>query len=126
MSYGEFLMSSTSPRSRKRSARPTAAVTARAAVIEANAYMLINYIIGLIGGTPYRLSLADRKLWIVPIMLTSPGYGHVGQIGVVAVDACTGEVVGGSPKDEVITEIRRLRREKNDELEAAFLRARKA
>ena len=122
---GEPAMSSTSPRSRKRPDR-LAAVTAHSAVINANEYMLLNYIIGLIGATPYRLSLPEGELWIVPMMLTSPGYGAVGQVGVIAVDARSGKVLGGSPKDEVVAEIRRLNREKHDELEAAFLRARKA
>jgi hypothetical protein len=87
--------------------------------------MLLNYIIGLLGGTPYRLALPDGELWIVPMMLTSPGYGYVGQVGVIAVDAGTGEVLGGSPKEEVLTAIRLLREEKQHEIEAAFLRARK-
>ena len=39
------------------------------------------------------------------MMLTSPGYGAVGQVGVIAVDALTGEVLGGSPKDEVVAQI---------------------
>jgi hypothetical protein len=92
----------------------------------ANAYLLRNYIIGLIGGTPYHLALPGGALWIVPMMLASAGYGHVGQVGVIALDARTGEVLGGSPKDELVAQIRRLNREKHDELEAAFLRARKA
>jgi hypothetical protein len=101
-------------------------VTARTATINANEYIVLNYIIGMVSGTPYRLSLPGGELWIVPVMLTSPGYGPVGQVGVIAIDARTGEVLGASPKDDVIGAVRRLNEEKHEELEAAFLRARKA
>lgn len=103
----------------------SAGTTAEAAVIAANGHMLLNYVIGLLGGPPHRVSLPGGDLWIVPMVLTSPGYGAVGEVGAIAVDARTGEVVGGTPKEEVVEAIRRLREEKGDALEAAFLRARK-
>jgi hypothetical protein len=87
--------------------------------------MLLKYVIGLLGGTPYHLSLPKSELWIVPMILTSPGYGAVGEVGAIAVDAQTGQVVGGTPKEEVVTAIRHLREAKHDALEAAFLQARK-
>jgi hypothetical protein len=59
------------------------------------------------------------------MMLTSPGCGYVGQVGVIAVDARTGEVLGGSPKEAVLPAIRLSREGKHDEIEAGFLRARK-
>jgi hypothetical protein len=100
-------------------------ITAEAAVIAANAHLLLNYVIGLLGGTPYHLSLPESELWIVPMILTSPGYGAVGEVGAIAVDARTAQVVGGTPREEVMAAIRRLREAKHDELEAAFLQARK-
>jgi hypothetical protein len=116
-------MSSTKPRARK--IMPQApGTTAEAAVIAANEYMLLHYVIGLLGGTPYHLSLPTGELWIVPMVLTSPAYGAVGEVGAVAVDASTGDVVGGTPRPEVIAAIRRLREAKHDAIEAAFLRAR--
>jgi hypothetical protein len=60
----------------------------------------------------------------VPIIFTSPGYGAVGEVGIVTVDAHTGLVVSGTPKDVVRAAVQRLCEEKQDALEAAFLRAR--
>ena len=97
---------------------------AEKAVIAANRYVLRQYPLGVLAGTPRRLALQKSDVWIVPVLLTSPGYGAVGEVGVVAVNARTGQVVGGTPKEEVIAAGRRLREEKRDELEAAFHRAR--
>jgi hypothetical protein len=85
--------------------------------------MLLHYVIGLLGGTPYRLSLADADLWIVPMILTSPAYGAVGEVGVVAVDRLSGKVVGATPRAEVMAGIRCLRETKHDAIQAAFLQA---
>ena len=59
-------------------------------------------------------------MWIIPVLFTSPGYGVVGEVGVVAGDAATHEVVGATPREEVRAEVARLAGEKRDELEAAF------
>ena len=109
---------------RKEKATQPAGIPADVALIAANAHMLLKYVIGLLGGTPYHLSLPKSELWIVPMILTSPGYGPVGEVGAIAVDARTGQVVGGTPKEEVMAAIRRLREAKHDALEAAFLQAR--
>jgi hypothetical protein len=97
---------------------------AEKAVIAANRYVVRQYPLGVLAGTPRRLSLQKSDVWIVPVLLTSPGYGAVGEVGVVAVNARTGQVVGGTPNQEVIAAGKRLREEKRDELEAAFRRAR--
>lgn len=116
-------MSSTKPRSRKVTA-PIAHTTAEAAVVAANEHMLLHYVIGLLGGSPYHLSLPTGDCWIVPMVLTSPAYGAVGEVGAIAVDASTGTVVGGTPKSEVIASIKRLRETNHDAIQAAFLQAR--
>ena len=116
--------------SRQRTARAgagpgTVSLTdAEKAIIAANRYALRQYPLGILAGTPRHLSLQKSDVWIVPILLTSPGYGAVGEVGVVAVNAQTGKVVGGTPKQEVIAAGKRLREETRDELEAAFHRAR--
>jgi hypothetical protein len=92
----------------------------------ANEHCLLNYGTSYVGGVPYRLSLPSAELWIVPAVLTSPGYGKVGEVGMVAVDAVTKEVVAASPSDEVRAAGTRLAKEKRHELDAAFRRARKA
>lgn len=94
------------------------------AVIAANRYVVREYPLGVLAGTPRHLSLQKSDVWIVPVLLTSPGYGAVGEVGVVAVNARTGRVVVGTPKEEVIAAGKRLREEKRDEIEAAFRRVR--
>jgi hypothetical protein len=97
-----------------------------AAWIAANSYCLCTYGMLYTGSPPpRRLTLDGRAVWIVPVVLTSPGYGIVGEVGVVAVDALTLVVVGGTPRPEVLEGGRRLCEEKRDELDAAFHRARK-
>ncbi len=55
----------------------------------------------LLGGDP-ALVIADRTVWRVPVLLTSPERGVVGQIGTVDVDATTGEVLSD---DRLIQEL---------------------
>jgi hypothetical protein len=92
-------------------------------VIAANDYIVSHYPIGFLGGTPRRLALGDQELWIVPIVLTSPGYGAVGEVGFVALEAGTYQALGGTPRREVVAAAQCLREEKHDALEAAFHRA---
>jgi hypothetical protein len=94
--------------------------------ITANSYCLRHYGIGYSGGTPRRLSFRGAEVWIVPALLTSPGYGVVGEVGLVAIDAATQEVVGATPVEEVRAAGSGLAEAKRDELEAAFRQARKA
>ena len=114
--------------SRRRTARsaagPIFVIDAEQAVVAANRYALRQYPLGVLAGTPRLLSLSKSDVWIVPIILTSPGHGAVGELGVVAVNARIGAVVGATPKEEVIAAGKRLREENRDELEAAFRRAR--
>jgi hypothetical protein len=63
-------------------------------------------------------------VWIVPIVFTSPGYGVVGEVGVVAIDGATKRVLDATPRGDVKAAGARLAREKRDEIAAAFLRAR--
>jgi hypothetical protein len=70
--------------------------------------------------------LGATEVWIVPALLTSPGYGVVGVAGVVAVDAATHAILGATPREEVQAAGAQLAKEKKDELEAAFDQAREA
>ena len=99
-------------------------VTAKSARIAANEYCLLHYATSYTGGVPRRLSLLNEILWIVPVVLISPGYGIVGEVGVVAVDASTRTIIGATPRREVIAAGAQLVQEKRDELDASFHRAR--
>lgn len=92
--------------------------------IAANAHCLVHYATSYTAGTPCKLALQDHQLWVFPVLFTSPGYGVVGEVGMVAVDARTGQVAGCTPRAEVMAAATRLRQEKRDELEGAFLGAR--
>jgi hypothetical protein len=119
-------MPAKNPRSQKPSARRAPSPTAdpEELVIAANRYIVRHYPFGCLGSCPRRLTLGSRELWIISILLTSPGYGAVGEVGVVALDGRTEQVVGSTPREEVAATVQRLREEKHDELEAAFHRAR--
>jgi len=93
--------------------------------IAANSYCLTHYGVRCSGGSPRRLSLRGaEEIWIVPVVFTSPGYGAVGDVGVVVVDAATYDVIGATPREEVRAGVARLAKEKRDELDAAFRQAR--
>ena len=89
----------------------------------ANGYIVKNFPIGCLGTKPRHL-LGESDFWIVPVFLTSPGYGAVGEVGLVAVDAVTHQVVGATTRQEVNRAIKSLKESKRDELEAAFHEAR--
>ena len=89
----------------------------------ANGYIVRHYPFGCLGNNPRRL-IGKSDFWIVPIFLTSPGYGPVGEVGFVAVDSRTHQVVSATDRQEVNKAIKHLKEIKRDELEAAFLQAR--
>ena len=103
-------------------------ISAKEARVAVNEYCLLKYASNFSSGIPARLSLSSPKaeLWIVPVVLTSPGYGWVGEVGMVAVDACTGDVIGAEPRQKVFASARRLEEENRNALETAFLRAKSA
>lgn len=113
-----------SARSKARPERGRKTINAEAALIAANSYCLFHFPTLYTGGIPRRLSVPPGEFWIVPIVLTSPGHGIVGEVGVLAVDAKSGNVVGSSTREEVLAAGKHLREEKGDALEAAFRRAR--
>ena len=89
--------------------RPGRAISADRALTSANTHCLWTYGMNLCAGMPRRLSLPEGQRWIVAI-LYSPGVGPVGEVGLVAVDSLTGEVLGCTPRDEVLEGARRLAR----------------
>lgn len=93
--------------------------------IAANSYCIRHFAIGYSGGAPRRLAIKGSDVWVVPVVLTSPGYGVVGEVGVVAVDATNHEIIGATPRQEVKAAGSRLAQEKRDALDAAFRKATK-
>ncbi len=93
--------------------------------IDANSYCIRHFAIGYSGGAPRCISLRGSNVWIVPVVFSSPGYGVVGEVGIVAIDAGTHEVIGATPRAEVKAAGARLAQENRDALDAAFREATK-
>lgn len=108
----------------KRAGRGRRGINARSAQIAAHEYCLRHYGTSYCGGTPRRLVLVQAEIWIVPVVLTSPGTGVVDDVGMVAVNAMSGEVVGATPRPDVRAAGSRLAQGRRDDLDAAFRRAR--
>jgi len=74
----------------------------------------------LAAGTPYRVLFPLRSSWIVPVQLTYPGYGIVGEVGMVVVDEATGDVIAWTSPNEMYQATEKLYREHQAEIEGAF------
>ena len=90
----------------------------------ANRYILFNYPTMYTGGLPRRLTLKNLDVWAVPIVLTHPDHGVVGDVGLLAVGAASGQVVGATPRSRVIAAGKKLREAKRYDLETSFLHTR--
>jgi len=64
---------------------------------------------GLIGCDPDLVIEGERFFWRVPIILSLPGLGDLGQVGHVDVDARTGEfLTDEAMRDRIVQHARRL------------------
>ena len=62
----------------------------------------------LIGGTP-QLVISQQTVWRVPAILTSSSVGTVGQVGVVDVDATSGEtLVDEALRKQILENVKHL------------------
>ena len=59
---------------------------------------------GLIARTPEVVIAGEQIVWRVPIVLSLPGLGDLGQVGVVDVDARSGDVLLNPTAHETITQ----------------------
>lgn len=66
----------------------------------------------------------ETQLWRVPVLLSYPIIGPVGQVGEILVNADNEEVASFTPIEEMKSVALRLYEEHRDAIEAAFLRAR--
>lgn len=100
------------------------------ALLAANRFILQKYPLGVTGHNPklvwFEWGEQRGPVWVVPLALTSPGHGVVGEVGTVLVSDGAYQVVGFSDVDEVCVTLKRLRGEKQREIETAFLQAKKA
>ncbi len=100
--------------------RAKSRITAEQAVAAAQDFVADNLgdLVGV--GRPCRMLTVLRSTWVVPLVLTSPGYGIVGTVGVVIIDDEVGSVVGWTPVDDIRENAEQISREKESELESAF------
>lgn len=92
----------------------------------ANSFVLWNLPDSYGAGPLERVRVVDDSIWVFPLVLTSPGYGIVGEVGHIAVDIQRGEVVGCTPLDTVQQRGRKCHERHKEKIEAAFLQARGA
>lgn len=71
-------------------------------------------------GPPKRVIFPTRCVWIVPVVLTYPKVGMVGDVGEIAVDAETGGIVGWTPVEEMESIAKSIYKDKKSEIEIAF------
>jgi len=84
-------------------------ITAADARRKVNRQMVMELGTGLIGRDPDLVIEGDRFLWRVPVVLSLPGLGDLGQVGHVDVDARTGELlIDEAARDRIIQHARRL------------------
>lgn len=100
------------------------AINAATAKRLANRFILENLPDRFCAGTPRFLQFPLRSVWAVPVMLSYPRIGPVGQTGLVAVDVETGSVTGWTPLQEMKKAAQNIYAEKKAEVETAFLQAR--
>ena len=89
------------------------AISADNAMLAANKFILFQYPTMFTGGLPHRLPLPTAKLWIVPLVLTHPEHGIVGEIGSIAVDLHTSEILGHTPRAEAVAAALHLKEAKS-------------
>ena len=95
-------------------------ITAREALIAANRFLLKTMRDRFTAGLPKQVIFSTRSVWIVPILLTYPQTGVLGEVGMIAVDDQRGTIVGWTPVEEVERLGKELYEEKKGEIEPAF------
>ena len=96
------------------------ALSARQVTIVANRFIAEHLPDRFSAGLPKLVLFPLRPLWLVPVHLTYPGVGMVGEVGMLAVDGDRPAVVGWTPPEEMEALAHQLYEEKRDEIEIAF------
>jgi len=97
-----------------------AKISSKEAIAIANRFILENMRDRFSAGLPKRMTFPIKSLWIVPILLTYPKTGIIGEVGMVAIDEEQGAIVGWTPKNEAEKLARKLYEERKSDIEIAF------
>ena len=73
-------------------------------------------------GTPWRVVSPLRSALVIPLVLTSPGYGVVRIVGVLIVDEELSTLTAWTPVEEIMATAARLVREHESERRAVWQR----
>jgi len=92
----------------------------KTAVKVANKFVLENMRDRFSAGTPKKVMFPTREVWIVSVVLAYPKKGIIGEVGAIAVDGETGEIVGWTPIEEMEEMAKDLYEGRKKELEIAF------
>lgn len=99
-------------------------LTALEAQSAANGYLLDNLPDSFLAIEP-RFALAT-KTWRLPIVISYPFIGPVGEVGEIHVSSSSEEIVSVTPSDEMKTRARVLYEQHREAIQTAFDRARNA
>ena len=86
----------------------------------ANKFILENMRDRFSTGSLKKVMFPTREVWIVSVVLTYPKKGIIGEVGAIAVDGETGELVGWTPIEEMETVAKELYEGKKSEIEIAI------
>ncbi len=95
-------------------------LNARQAMIAANRFIVEHLPDRFSAGLPKLVIFPLRPLWLVPVHLTYPGIGIVGEVGMLAVSGERPAIVGWTPTEEMEALARQLYEENRNEIEPAF------
>ena len=95
-------------------------VNTRQAMIAANQFIVEHLPDRFSAGLPKLVLFPLRPLWLVPVHLTYPGKGVIGEVGMLAVDGDHPVIVGWTPPEEMEVLAQKLYEENRDEIEIAF------
>ncbi len=85
----------------------------------ANKFILENMRDRFSAGSLKRVIFPTREVWIVSVVLTYPKKGIIGEVGAIAVDGETGEIVGWTQIEEMETVAKDLYEGKKSEIKIA-------
>lgn len=95
-------------------------ISYKRAMAIANRFIVENLPDRLSAGLPKSVHFPTRTVWMVPVLLTYPKVGIVGEVGMIAIETERENVVGWTPFSEVVALARQLYQEKKNEIEIAF------
>ena len=70
--------------------------------------------------TPQPITSPLGTAWAVPLLLTSPGWGKVGVVGIIVVDGALGQIVAHTPQTTITANIDQLTATNESSLTSAY------